>query len=86
MMRTATAQEFQALLGDIDPLAIERILDTHATIDEVAEALADVEHERSMGERRMPSSTRVAAVREILEEVLDEDIEDDRGMGFGSTL
>jgi hypothetical protein len=83
MTPSATAGELEALLGDIDPFAIERILDTHATIDEAAEALADLEDERRLGERHQPSSARVAQVREILEDALDEDDGDDRATMSG---
>jgi hypothetical protein len=84
MMQFTTAEGLEALLGEIDPLAIERILDTHATIDEVAEALADLEDERGQGERHEPSSARVVQVRAILEDVLeDHDDDDDRGRMVG---
>lgn len=76
MKSSVTAEEIEDLLGEVDPLIVERILDTHATLEEVAEALADVEDEKRFGERRAPASPRVAEVREILEDVLDE-LDDD---------
>jgi hypothetical protein len=86
MTQPATAEELQALLGDIDPLAIERILDTQATIDEATEALADLEDERRLGERHQPSSARVAEVWEILEDALDEDDGDNRATMSGPAM
>lgn len=71
-MSSATAQELEDLLGDVNPLIIERILATQATTAEVADALADAEDERRFQERRAPMSARVAEVREILEEILDD--------------
>jgi hypothetical protein len=76
MKSSVTAEEVEDLLGEVDPLIIERILATHATLEEVGEALADVEDEQRFGERRAPASPRVAEVREILEDVLDE-LDDD---------
>jgi len=77
IMSSTTAAELEDLLGDVNPLMIERILATQATTAEVAEALADAEDERRFGERRVPASARVAEVREILEELLDDREEDD---------
>jgi hypothetical protein len=77
---TATANDVSRLLGDIDPLVLERILETGATPDEIAEALRVVEDERGFGEvPHEPSSPRVAEVRAVLHEnaVLDSDIEPD---------
>lgn len=76
MMPAATAEELEEVLGDTDPFIIERILDTHATVDEVVEALAELQDERRFGERREPSTVRAAEVREILEEVIDDAEED----------
>lgn len=67
-MNPVLAEEIGEILGDVDGFTIERILDTHATLDEICEALADLEDERRFGERRESTSSRVAAVREILEE------------------
>lgn len=71
-MSNATADELEDLLGDVNALIIERILATQATAAEVAEALADAEDERRFQERRAPMSPRVAEVREILEDILDD--------------
>jgi hypothetical protein len=77
---TATATDVKGLIGDVDPLVLERILATGATPDEIAEALRVVEEERGFGEEpHEPSSPRVAEVRALLHEmsVLDGDIEPD---------
>lgn len=76
----ATATDVNRLLGDVDPLVLERILETGATPDEIGEALRVVEDERGFGEEpRPPSSPRVAEVRAVLDEmsVLDSDVDPD---------
>ncbi|HET7504123.1 MAG TPA: hypothetical protein VFK02_24045 [Kofleriaceae bacterium] len=80
-MTSATYDQIVGMLGDVDPLFIKRLEDTGASVDEVGEALGDLESERDGGERRVASSSRVAEVRAILEEMLaeDEDEEDGRG-------
>jgi len=72
MMTPATAEQLEQILGELDPFTIEKILETRATEDEVAEALADVEAERRAGERRDPTTARVAQVRAVLEELPDD--------------
>jgi hypothetical protein len=72
---SATATDVSRLLGDVDPLVVERILATGASPDEIGEALLVVEDEQGFGEeQREPSSPRVAEVRAVLQElsVLDE--------------
>jgi hypothetical protein len=66
-----TSEELVALLGEapIPERALTRIVETGATFEEVGEAIDDLEHERGLGERRIPSSMNVAEVREILEEL-----------------
>ena len=76
MMPPATTEEIQEVLGEVDALAIERVLQTGATADEVAEAVALLDDEARIGERRVPSSAQVAAVRDILEELTASDDED----------
>jgi len=75
----ATADDLQELLGDLDELVVERILEIGASAEEVAEALADVEEERQSGKRREVISARAAEVRAILEDVL---LEEDEEAGF----
>lgn len=77
MQSTATATELEQLLGEVDPLVIQRILALRATVDEVDEALADLQDERDAGIRHTPSSPRVAEVREILEPVIEPAVDED---------
>jgi hypothetical protein len=77
---TATATDVNRLLGDVDPLVLEKILELGASPDEIAEALLVVEDERGFGEEHHePSTPRVAEVRTLLQQmsVLDNDIEPD---------
>ena len=70
--------EVSAILGEIDPLIIERVVDTGASIDEIAEALGELEDEAGFGDvRRVPSSSRVIEVRAILTELLDDEQDSD---------
>lgn len=57
------------MLGDVDPDVAERIAAVGASADELGAAIDDLDHERRLGERRVPASTKIAEVREILEEV-----------------
>jgi hypothetical protein len=76
-MSAASHDDIVEILGDVDDLFVERIVDTGASIHEIAEALDDLEDERRFGEQhRVEASPRVAAVRAILEELLDEGDED----------
>jgi hypothetical protein len=68
-----TANDIQAALGEVDTFTIERILETGASIEEITEARAELDDERRFGEYRPPSSPRVVEVREILEQLDDED-------------
>lgn len=67
--RASNPEEISALLGDLDHDILERIADTGASLDQVAEALSDLEHERITSERRLPSTTQIAEVRTILKQV-----------------
>jgi len=80
-MTTATHAQIVELLGDIDELFVKRLEDTGASLDEIGEALGDLEDEDRLGEPpRGTSSPRVAEVRAILQELLDEGDDDlDRG-------
>jgi hypothetical protein len=66
-------EELVDLLGEapIPERTLTRIVETGATFDEVGEAIDDLERERKLGERRIPASLEVAAVREILEELAE---------------
>jgi hypothetical protein len=61
-------EEVAGLLGNVDDTIAERIAGTGATVDELGAALDDLDHERRFGERRVPASTKIAEVREILQE------------------
>jgi hypothetical protein len=86
----ANAGEVQALLGEIDPMVVARVLATNASVDEIAEAVrgADEGGELSF----LPaSSSRVAEVRAILDDadafgidLFEEEwsFDDDDGYGF----
>ncbi len=68
-----SAQDLRQLLGEIDDVVIERIIDAEASFDDVVEALHDVEDEREFGEAPgTPSSASAAEVRVILRELFDE--------------
>ena len=75
--RAVTAAELADLLGELEPLTIEKLIATRATIDEVAEAVSAIEDEDTFGElHHEPSSPRQAEVRAILEELVFEDVEE----------
>jgi hypothetical protein len=79
----ASASEVNRLLGDADPLIVERIVATGATADEIGEALRSVEDEQGFGEEpHAPSSPRVAEVRALLYDlsVLDDDLDEEQAM------
>jgi len=77
-MEKATATNVTELLGEIDPITMERLLATGASPDEIAEAVDEVQDEGGFGEtHRPPSTPRVAQVRAILEEHVFEDLEDE---------
>lgn len=73
----ATAAEILELLGELEPLTLEKLLATGATFDEVAEAVSAIEDEDAFGEvHHGPSTPREAEVRAILEELVFEDFEE----------
>lgn len=60
------------MLGDIDELIVERLIETGASLDEIAEAWGDLEEERRSAEpSTLALSPRVTEVRSILVEVRD---------------
>lgn len=72
----ASASDVTRLLGDVDPLILERILSTGASADEIDEALREAEDEGGFGEERhAPSSPRVHAVRAVLDELAEVELE-----------
>jgi hypothetical protein len=63
----ASANEVQALLGEVDPMIVARVLATNATVDEIAEAVRGNDDGGELS--FLPaSSSRVAEVRSILDE------------------
>ncbi|HEY0987603.1 MAG TPA: hypothetical protein VGD80_11155 [Kofleriaceae bacterium] len=84
-MTTASYQQIVELLGEVDPLFVKRIEDTGDSVDEIGEALSDVESERFGAERRLVSSPRVAEVRAILDEMIDDPDDDDGGVAEQSS-
>lgn len=73
----ATASEIVELLGEIEPLTVQKLVATHATIEEVAEAVSAIEDEATVGEvHHAPATTREAAVRAILEALMFESFEE----------
>jgi hypothetical protein len=76
-VRPATRAEIVELLGELEPLTLERLVATGASIDEVAEAVSAIEDEDAFGEiHHAPSTPREAEIRAILEELLFEDFEE----------
>jgi hypothetical protein len=73
--------ELRPILDDVDDTVIARIVDTGASVDEVAEAVSYIEaHENGEGLVEDVSSPRVLEVRAILAEVYPpDDIDEDRG-------
>jgi hypothetical protein len=72
--------ELRPILDDVDDTVIARIVETGASVDEVAEAVSYLEaHENGEGLVEDVSSPRVLEVRAILAEVRgSEDLDDDR--------
>ena len=66
----ATANEVRDVLGDIDDLVVERVLETGASVEEIASAMASLEYQQVLGERSGESVTGpTLTVRAILEEL-----------------
>jgi hypothetical protein len=73
----ASAAEIVGILGEVEPLTLEKILATGATIYEVAEAVNAIEDEDAFGElHHAPSSPKEAEVRAILEDLVFETFEE----------
>jgi hypothetical protein len=74
--RQASISDIRQLLGDVDPLIAERIVELGASPDEIAEALRSFEDEMGFGEQsHEPSSERVAEIRALLHEELGDQVE-----------
>ena len=69
----ATANEVRDVLGDVDDLVVERVLETGASVDEIASALSSLEYQQVLGEgSSAPVTGPALTVRAILEENLAE--------------
>ena len=63
----ASASEVTAVLGEVDPMVVARVLATNATVDEIEEAMHRAEDDSELA--FLPaSSARVAEVRAILDD------------------
>jgi hypothetical protein len=73
----ASATEIFGLLGELEPLTLDKLLATGATIYEVAAAVNAIEDEDAFGEiHHAPLSSSEAEVRAILEELVFENAEE----------
>ena len=73
----ASATDVSRLLGDVDPIVVERIVGTGASLDEIGEALREEIDEISFDESHVPSSPRVTEVRRLIEELVLYEPDDD---------
>jgi hypothetical protein len=73
MSLPARSEEVTAMLGELDPLVIQRVLETGATVDEIGEGLRLAADD---DDPTMPSSSAVVEVRGILYELFDDEAED----------
>jgi len=63
-----TREDLTRLVGEVDDLLAADVLATGASVEELAEAVRDLERETVAGETAPPASTpRVAALRGLLE-------------------
>ena len=70
-MNPANHDEIVGLLGDVDDLLVERLLETGASLDEIIEAWGDLQDEGRVSEQLAARSPRVAEARAILAEMID---------------
>ena len=66
----ASATDVSRVLGDVDPIVVERIVATGASLHEIGEALREEIDEISFDEAHAPSSPRVTEVRRLIEELV----------------
>ena len=72
----ATAADVTRLLGEVQPLAVARILAIAPTRDELDEAVRELEDELGFGEEpRTPSSARVACVRAVIADLVKTELD-----------
>ncbi len=78
MSQLATATDVTRLLGEVQPLAVARILEIAPTRDELDEAVREIEDELGFGEEpRTPSSARVACVRTVIADLVKSEQDQD---------
>jgi len=78
--RPPAASDVYRLLGEVDPLLVDRVLATGASLEEIGEALRETQDEAEFGETpHPPSSGRVADVRAVREEILRVEEDDSEG-------
>jgi D-serine deaminase-like pyridoxal phosphate-dependent protein len=69
--------EVAMLLGEVDEAIIDRVLDSGASLDEITEAIGDLDA-RLAEPQHVPSTARVAEVREVLRALIDCDAQPHR--------
>jgi hypothetical protein len=67
----ASREEIIAMLGEVDQSYVDRVFDIGASVDEIGEALDDLE--RFAETRHDPPTLRVARVRQVLAELFEAD-------------
>ena len=76
-VETATEADVRRLLGEVDPLTTARILAVSPSVDELDEAIRQIEDESGFGdEPHTPSSERVATIRSVLADMARTELED----------
>ena len=60
----ARSEDVRTMLDDVDDETVQRVLETGASVDEIAEAMHLVEN--NVGGDELPTTARVEEVREIL--------------------
>ena len=73
MSTPARSEEVYAVLGDVDPLILTRVLESGASVDEIGEAL---QLAADSDDPTTPSSSAVVEVRGILYELFDVDTDE----------
>ena len=74
-MSAVTRDDVVRVLGELDDLAIARIVATGASVAELEEAVAEVEFDTEVGGRPIePSSPRVVELRALLDEMLADEM------------
>jgi hypothetical protein len=70
-MTIASAEEIAELLGErADESVVERVAVLSVSLDEVAEAVDDLDYEARYGEPRLATTAKIDEIRQILEELV----------------